>query len=218
MEKIDQSVRYLDQAGMGGLSKEVKRNFINSLTGFKSLCLCATQDHEGHTNLALMSQVIHVGANPPLIGVLFRPHVVPRHSLENIENTGLFSLNHVTEEIYQQAHQASARYSREESEFDATGLTPIFDGQLNVPYVKESVIRLGLSFKERHNILTNATILVIGEIKEVYVPEDLISEDGYVDVEGAGSLTVSGLDSYHRTQRLARLSYAKPNKSVEKLD
>ncbi|MEM9984878.1 MAG: flavin reductase, partial [Bacteroidota bacterium] len=195
----------------------MKRNFINSLTGFKSLCLCATQDHQGQTNLALMSQVIHVGASPPLIGVLFRPHVVPRHSLENIENTGLFSLNHVNEGIYQQAHQVSARYAREESEFSATGLTPVFDGRLKVPYVRESTIRLGLTFKERHNILTNATILVIGEIKEVFVPAKLVGEDGFVDLEQAGSLTVSGLDSYHRTERIARLSYAKPNKPIEKL-
>lgn len=34
--------------------------------------------------------------------------------------------------------------------------------------------------------------------------------DGYVDVEKVGAIAVSGLDSYHETRRIARLSYAKP--------
>lgn len=36
--------------------------------------------------------------------------------------------------------------------------------------------------------------------------------DGYVDIESLDLVTISGLDSYHSTQRLHRLSYAKPIK------
>jgi hypothetical protein len=35
--------------------------------------------------------------------------------------------------------------------------------------------------------------------------------DGFVDIEKAGSIAGAGLDSYHTTKRLERLSYAKPN-------
>jgi hypothetical protein len=41
--------------------------------------------------------------------------------------------------------------------------------------------------------------------------EAYILEDGTIDLEAAGSLTVAGLDSYHRTQKIGRLAYAKPN-------
>jgi hypothetical protein len=39
----------------------------------------------------------------------------------------------------------------------------------------------------------------------------LKTPDGFVDLEKAGTLTCSGLDSYHKTARIARLSYAKPD-------
>ena len=38
----------------------------------------------------------------------------------------------------------------------------------------------------------------------------MVSKDGYVDIERAGTIAISGLDSYHETKRIARLSYAKP--------
>jgi hypothetical protein len=36
-------------------------------------------------------------------------------------------------------------------------------------------------------------------------------DDGYVDIEKAETITISGLDNYHETKRIARLSYAKPD-------
>ncbi|RYY06600.1 MAG: flavin oxidoreductase, partial [Sphingobacteriaceae bacterium] len=39
----------------------------------------------------------------------------------------------------------------------------------------------------------------------------------FVDLEAAGSVTTSGLDCYHTTKKLARLSYAKPDKFPEEL-
>ncbi len=191
------------------LPKEFRRNLINGISGFKSLCLAGTVDLEGQANLSLISSVIHVGASPPLVGMLMRPHVVPRHTIENIEATLSFTLNHVSEQIYQQAHQTSARYPREVSEFEATGLTPVYTDRLMAPYVGESPLRMGLRFVEKHQIIANQTILIVGAIVELFVPESVIGEDGFVDLEAAGSLTVSGLDSYHRTESLGRLPYAK---------
>jgi hypothetical protein len=56
--------------------------------------------------------------------------------------------------------------------------------------------------------------MIIGEIKEVYIPENCLCEDGFLDLEKANTLTCSGLDSYHRTVKIDRLSYAKPNKEI----
>jgi len=55
-------------------------------------------------------------------------------------------------------------------------------------------------------------IFTVGEILEVILPDDIVGEDGFVDIEKAEIVAISGLDSYHDTKRIARLSYAKPGK------
>ena len=69
-----------------------------------------------------------------------------------------------------------------------------------------------MEFKEKIELTINNTVLVIGEVKKVYFPEDCLLADGFLDLEKAESITCSGLDSYHKTTRIDRLSYAKPNK------
>ncbi|MBU2502157.1 MAG: flavin reductase [bacterium] len=199
----------LHKADFDSMETRYRTRFFNSLTGMKSANLIGTRDESGHTNLAIFSSAVHVGANPPLIGLIVRPQTVPRHTFQNILETGWFTVNHVTRTFYREAHRTSARYAEGESEFARCGLTEQYGELHPAPYVKESVVKLGLRHLEDHYIKTNGTILVIGQVLEIMVPEALIGPDGYVDIEAAGSLAVSGLDSYHLTERLERLPYAK---------
>lgn len=198
---------------VSAMDSNFRRNFINSLTGFKSVGLIGTVSEAGRTNLAIFSQIFHVGASPALIGVLFRPNTVTRHTLDNILSTRSFTINHICESFVTAAHQSSARYADDESEFDATGLTAEFTSAVNAPYVKESVIKLGLRLAEHQTIRINQTELVIGEVKEIIVPDDCVLNDGFVDLEKAGTVTSSGLDSYHKTSKIVRLTYAKPHQT-----
>lgn len=187
-----------------------RANFINSLTGFKSLALIGTQNEKRHTNLAIFNSLFHLGAHPPYIAFVVRPDSVERHTLANILETGFYTINHVNASIYKQAHQTSARYPKEISEFDATGLECEYKADFLAPFVKASSVQLGVQFKEKINIALNNTIVLIGEIRLVFCPEDGLSADGYFDIEKSGSLCGSGLDGYHSTHRLDRLTYAKP--------
>ncbi len=196
------------------LDKNKRVHLINSLGGFKSVSLVGTSDLEGNTNLAIFSSIFHIGANPPLIGLIFRPSPPERNTFNNIINTGYFTLNHINESIYKKAHQTSARYDQDVSEFEKTGLTPEFKDHFFAPYVSESKIQLGVEFKEKIDISVNNTTLIIGEIIHIYIPEEIINEDGFVDIEKANTITCSGLDSYHKTVQLDRLSYAKPNLEI----
>ena len=45
-----------------------RAHFINCLSGYKSANLLGTQDKTGQTNLAIVSSVVHLGANPALVG------------------------------------------------------------------------------------------------------------------------------------------------------
>ncbi|MCU0451440.1 MAG: flavin reductase [Bernardetiaceae bacterium] len=196
-------------ADLAQMEKQFRTNFVNSLSGFKSVNLVGTISSAGVTNLAIFSQVFHVGANPALLGLLVRPDSVRRDTLANLLATGYFTLNHIRPEFYQAAHQTSARY--EGSEFEAAGLAPEFTALHPAPYVAQAHVKLGLQFRERVDLAINGTVLVVGEVVEARVRQDCIATDGWVDLEKAGSITCSGLDSYHTTQALGRLAYAKPD-------
>lgn len=196
------------------LEKRFRTHFINSLSGFKSVNLVGTKSETTGLNLSIVSSVIHLGADPALMGFIMRPPRVPRHTYENIIKTGSYTFNHILPEFLQAAHQTSARYSEDISEFEAVGLTPEFSEEIYAPYVKESQVKIGLKFLEEVPIKLNGTVLIIGEIEEVIFPEDCQLADGFLDLEKAGTITCTGLDSYHLTKKIARLSYAKPDKKI----
>jgi len=198
------------------LEKRFRANLINSITGFKSVSLVGTISADGVTNLAVFSQVIHVGANPPLLGILFRPHTVPRHTLENILSTKAFTVNHIQKEFLEEAHHTSARWDG--SEFEACGFTPKFTTNVSAPYVSEASLQLGLSYVEHYTLKCNETVFLVGEIQEILLPDQSISPDGFVDLVKAESLTCTGLDAYHQVQHPLRLTYAKPDRPVEPLN
>jgi flavin reductase (DIM6/NTAB) family NADH-FMN oxidoreductase RutF len=196
------------------MEQRKRAQLINSVGGFKSVCLIGTTDAAGNTNLAIFNSIVHIGANPPLICFIMRPDSDERHTLSNILETGCYTINHLNRQIYKQAHQTSARYPKHISEFDATGLTAENKDDFTAPYVKESLVQLGILFKQRIDITINNTILIIGEINHMYFPGNCLSEDGYLDIEKAGTIACTGLDSYHRTERLDRLSYPKPDAPI----
>ena len=183
-----------------------RANFINSLTGFKSASLIGTIDLEGNTNLAIFSSVVHLGSDPALVGFINRPDSARRHTLENILETGCYTINHINDTIYNEAHQTSARYPKNISEFEATGLTPEFCELLKAPYVKESTIKYGMEFIETHELKVNGTLLIIGKVVEIIIPEMSLLNNGAIDIEKAKTIAISGLDSYHLTDRIAMFS------------
>lgn len=199
------------------LEKQKRVHLINSLGGFKSVALVGTSDENKNTNLSIFSSFFHLGANPPLIGMIFRPSPPERDTMRNILDTGFYTINHINESIFKKAHQTSARYDKGVSEFDATGLNSEYKNDFFAPFVVESQIQLGVEFKEKIDISINNTTMIVGEIVQIYIPENCLLEDGFIDIEKANTITCSGLDSYHKTIQLDRLSYAKPDKEITSL-
>ena len=192
-------------------------NFINSISGFKSVSLIGTVDSNNNANLAIFSNIVHLGADPALIGFINRPREASPHTLANIEETKTYTINHVQSEFLDKAHQTSAKYKKEESEFDKTGLTPLWTEDTKAPYVKESQVRYALDLQEIIPLKQNDTFLVVGAIKDIYVPVVAIQPDGFVDLEKVGSLASLGIDGYYKTSLLKRYSYARPNQDPTEL-
>jgi len=182
-----------------------RAKLINSLSGFKSLNMIGSQNKNGEKNLAIFNSVFHLGAEPALIGMISRPDSVPRHTLRNIKETGYYSINSVSENLYKKAHQTSARFNR--SEFETCNLESIKEE--NFIFVKESPLKLGVRLVRTIPIEENGTILIIGEIIYIQLADNIIKPDGYLDLEELGILSGVSLDGYYKPKLLERLPYAK---------
>lgn len=188
-----------------------RANFINSLSGFKSLSLIGTVNSKGVSNLAVFSNIVHLGADPALIGFINRPLSAAPHTLQNIQETGIYTVNLVTESMYKQAHQTSAKYPDGVSEFEMTGLTAEFKEGCIAPFVAESPVQYVLKFVQVMPIELNNTFLVIGSLQEAFVPVGIQEEDGFLDLAKAGILTSLGTSGYYKTEKINNLPYAKVN-------
>lgn len=200
-----------------GLEKSYRANFINSLGGFKSLSLIGTKHTDNTPNLATFSSLFHLGANPALCGIIIRPSNPNRNTLDNILSTHQYTINHVNPNFFKKAHQCSAKYAAGVNEFQAVGLTEEYVDDIFAPFVQESRIKFACELVQKIDIELNDTTLIIGKIMKIIVPDEYCNVDGFINLEQAETVTCSGLDSYHTTQKLARLSYAKVEREVKEI-
>lgn len=201
----------IHRSDIDAMPSRYRAQFINSLSGFKSANLIGTTDLQGATNLAMLSSVVHLGAHPPLLAHVTRPTTVARHSLDNLQATGVYTYNQVNPNMLPAAHQAAAKYPRDVSEFDAVGLTPDYIDDFAAPFVVESDLSIGMRLVEILPIQHKGTLLVIGEITWVRCPAKVIEDDGYVDIAELDAVAISGLDSYHPVLSGTRYGYPEPD-------
>ncbi|MGB0769517.1 MAG: flavin reductase family protein [Flavobacteriaceae bacterium] len=191
-------------------------NLINSCSGFKSANLIGTKSNLGIPNVAVFSSVTHLGSNPPLLGVIFRPvSDVPRNTYENIKETGQFTINHIDASIINDAHHTSAKYNKDVSEFDITGLEEEYKNGWHAPFVKNAPIQMALTYCEEYKIKANGTIQLIGEIKDLFIKSDLLEKDGFINLSKANIVAINGLDGYAVPTLKERMTYQRPKKIVK---
>lgn len=197
----------IERTELEALPSRYRAQFVNSLSGYKSANLVGSANPQGQPNLALVSSVVHLGADPALLAHVTRPHTVPRHTLENIEATGVYTYNAVTCQMVPQAHHSAAKFAREVSEFEHVGLTPEYHPNFAAPAVVESPLSIGMELLELVPIKHNGTLLVIGQIRWVKYPQAALHSDGHLDISKLDLTAISGLDHYHSIASMGRLSY-----------
>jgi flavin reductase (DIM6/NTAB) family NADH-FMN oxidoreductase RutF len=203
-------MKHFKREAINELDSLKRANLINSISGYKPANLIGSISELGVTNLAIFSSVVHIGANPPLLGFILRPNgEVPRHTYENIKQNSVYTINHVHESFVEKAHFTSAKFERDESEFEKCKLTAEFIEGFAAPFVKESEIKIGLKFMEEIPIKLNKTILIIGEIEHIILPENTLLEGGNVDLNAVSDVAISGLDTYHKVEKIKTFPYAR---------
>ena len=187
-------------------------NIINSITGIKPGNLIGTKSAKKVSNLAVFSSVVHIGSSPAILGFILRPEgEVPRNTYSNILENKKFTINHIHENFIQKAHFTSAKFDKEVSEFEMCNLTEEYINDFEVPFVKESLIKIGLKYLESIPIPINGTQLVVGEIEHLIIPDNCLTAEGYVDLSIAKSAGIGGLNSYYSLTKKASFPFARPN-------
>ncbi len=193
-------------------------NLINSCSGYKSANLIGTKDTDGISNVAVFSSLTHMGSNPGLLGFFLRPTTVIRDTYDNIKTSGRYTVNHVYDDIIEDAHHTSAKYNSDVSEFDVTQLHEEYKDEFFAPFVKHSPIQMAMKFVEEYDIKANNTILLVGKIEKLYVPDSLIEKDGFINLSKAKVATINGLDGYAIPELKTRLEYQRPKNGFSHRD
>ncbi len=207
-------MKHFSKDNIDALHHLYRINLINSSSGFKSANLIGTKSKAGVENVAVFSSVTHIGSNPPLLGFFCRPTTVIRHTYENIKETGIYTINHIHSDVIEDAHHTSAKYDKDVSEFEATNLVSEYKNNCEAPYVKHAPVQLEMKFVEEYHIASNNTILVIGEIQNLYINDNLLEKDGFINLSKANIAAINGLDGYTIPKLKTRLDYQRPKEIV----
>ncbi len=148
----------------------------------RPIALVSTLSDDGIPNLAPFSFFMGVTANPPTI--CFAPARKgsggdKKDTLTNIEKSGEFVVNIVTEEIAEQMNETATDYPPEVDEFEMAGFTRSDSIMVKPPRVKESPINLECKL---YNVFTigdggaGSGALVVGEILVYHIADSLYSD------------------------------------------
>lgn len=151
----------------------------------RPVALVSTVDKDGVPNVAPFSFFSGVGSNPPT--VLFCPSLRSpeqrlddrKDTLRNVEQTGEFVINIVSDAIASAANLAAAEVGPEIDEFSLAGLTPIPSEAVRAPRVAESPAQMECKLLEI--VFTRQApgggVIVLGEVVRFHVRADL--EDNF---------------------------------------
>lgn len=204
-------MKHYSLADLANWDRFTRANFVNSLSGFKSASLIASQDKDQNLNLAIFSNIVHLGADPALIAFVNRPLEAAPHTLRNIEATGFYTINHIAADQIAQAHQTSAKYADGVNEFTEVGLSPIHLADFSVPFVAGSPVQYAMKLEQIIPIELNNTFLVIGSLQHAFVDPACMDADGFLNLDAAGSVSSLGLSAYYETNLLGKFPYARPS-------
>ena len=210
-------MKHFNISSLKELPSRYRANLINSCTGYKSSNLLGTISPSGHSNLAIFNSVVHIGSNPAMLGFILRPLTVRRDTYTNFKSAGAFTVNQVSQNIIKQAHHTSAKYDEGISEFKKSGLTETYLDGFEAPYVTESPIKIGCRYINEYEIKENGCLLIIGAIEHIYLPEESIAKDGWVNLDKTNAISAVGIDGYALPKIVERLSYAKADEQSKSI-
>lgn len=193
------------------LERKYRLNLINSISGIKPANLIGTQSLKQEDNVAIFSSVVHLGSSPAQLGFIMRPQgQSPRDTYSNIQETGYYTINHVSKSFIKKAHYTSAKLEKGVSEFEAMNIEKEFIDDFKAPFVKDSAVKIGMKHLESV-ALPNGSIFVIGSLELLVLPKGSINTLGQLDLESYECAGIAGLNTYYGLTKLDDFPYVRVN-------
>jgi len=135
----------------------------------------STWSENGVANCAPFSFFNVISEEPPLCILSFnrRSDGAMKHTLKNIRRTGEYVVNLVDESTANAMHLSSKELPETESEFEATGLTPVPANRVKHPRIAEAAASLECKVERRIEFGPERE-LVIGEILLIHAREGIV--------------------------------------------
>jgi len=166
-------------------NKEMYKFLIGGVAP-RPIAWVGTRSQDGTNNLAPFSFYNAFSSTPPIVGFSTIPRLDGRKkdSLQNVLDTGCFTLSAVSHRLVQQMSKSAALLEPEEDEFAYAGLEPAKAEKVNAPYVKDAqlVFECTLNQVISFGDVEGAGNLVLGQIINIRI-DDNIYDNGYVDFE-----------------------------------
>jgi len=160
---------------------QLKHDPFNSIVGPRPIGWISSKSSEGVLNLAPYSFFNAFNYVPPIIGFA---SIGRKDSLNNIEATGEFVWNLVTQPQVEAMNQTCKAVPPEVSEFDIAGLSTAPSNIVSVPRVAESPVSFECRCTQILQLKTLEgnpveTWVVFGEVVGIHIEERLISTGIY---------------------------------------
>jgi flavin reductase (DIM6/NTAB) family NADH-FMN oxidoreductase RutF len=147
----------------------------------RPIAFVSTLSASGVLNLAPFSYFTVASANPPVIcfAPIIRRDGSRKDTLLNIEATGEFVVNVVSEDFAPQMNLCSGEYPPDVDEFAISGLTPIPSELVKPPRVKESHVSMECRLLQIVHVSAKpgGGSLVLGEVVRFHVDDTVVSHD-----------------------------------------
>ena len=170
----------------------------------RPIAFVSTVDADGVRNLAPFSYFTACSSNPPVVCFCTSVRSAPspyKDTLRNVEATGEFVVNIVSEEFAAQMNMCSADVPPQVDEFALSGLTPLKSDLVAPPRVAESKVQMECRLRQivRVSDQPGGGILVLGEVVRFHVLDELL--DGFrIDPDKLNAIGRMGGPTYTRTR------------------
>jgi flavin reductase (DIM6/NTAB) family NADH-FMN oxidoreductase RutF len=146
----------------------------------RPIAFVSTLSAAGVPNLAPFSFFTGISANPPVIcfSPMIRGSGQKKDTLRNIEETGEFVVNVVSEDIAQKMNLCAPEYPPEVDEFEMSGLTPIPSELVKPARVAESRVNMECKLYQIVHVSPKPLggSLVMGEVLRFHVADALFAD------------------------------------------
>jgi len=177
-----------------------------------------TLDADGVVNLAPYSQFNNLGYDPPYVmfssGSRFEDGG-PKDSARNAVLTGEFVCNMATWDLRDQVNTTAQMVPSDVDEAKMAGLEMVASNMVGPPRVKASPVQLECRYHATMtlpgNSIDNITYVVVGEVVGVHINDDVITEDGKIDILKCRPLARMGYFDYMSVESVFEMAPSGPN-------